>query len=152
MNVGDRIYFKKTVDSSWSPGQIFSKNNIPICYIVTDNSNCKFVRNRKIIRPDLSHKENREVPEFLRYSPSISPKSNIDLSRSNANVMLSVKSCSSKSSPKSNRESPMSKSLLDQSQCFNSKVLSEDKVMKKFDGYMSSRGRVVRNPRSLTFD
>lgn len=86
LNVGDRIYFKKTVDSSWSPGQIFSKNNIPISYILTDNSNCKFVRNRKIIRPDLSCKENREVPEFLRFSPSISPKSNLDLSRSNANV------------------------------------------------------------------
>lgn len=87
LNVGDRIYFKKTVDSSWSPGQIFSKNNIPISYILTDNSKCKFVRNRKMIRPDLSCKENREVvPEFLRFSPSVSPKCNLDLSRSNANV------------------------------------------------------------------
>lgn len=70
-----------------------------------------------------------------------------------SNTKLSAKSCSSKISPRSNNESPMSKYLLDQSQSSNSKVLPEDKVMNKFDSYMSiSRGRVVRNPRRLTFD
>lgn len=39
-----------------------------------------------MIRPDLSSKENKHVPEFLGFSPIVSTKSNLGLSRSNTKL------------------------------------------------------------------
>lgn len=152
LKVCDNIYFKKTIDSYWTPGKVVAKNNIPRSYVLSDDRDCKFVRNRKIIRIDFKKKENDEVTETPSLSQSITPKSSVKCSelgtKSNSKSSLSKQSDNN-----SNVSTSLSKS---QSSHIDSpksgRTMPEENVYKRFDGYLSSRGRIIRNPRRLTYD
>ncbi|XP_054258617.1 uncharacterized protein K02A2.6-like isoform X1 [Macrosteles quadrilineatus] len=134
LNVGDKVYFKKTVDSPWTAGKVVEKNRIPRSYVLSDEKDKMFVRNRKMIRPDLSNDTGNET-----IMPETSPKSDsqISLSGTNGNSLISPQS------------SPV---LFQRPVGLTPRISSEEQIVKSFDGCVSRKGRLIRNPKRLSYD
>lgn len=117
LNVGDKVNFKKTLNHCWTPGKIISKNSIPRSYVLVDDNNTKFIRNRKFIRSNLEQSED-ELQGSSTMNESTEPSS----------------------------------TLQDKFVSTNQNSHTEESVLKNFNNYVTGKGRIVRNPKRLTYE
>lgn len=98
VNVGDNIYFKRDVTKPWVKGRVFSKTNQPRSYIVEDEKNCKYRRNRVHLK--IVPKHNFEgvsaastpfcTPEKLTTPKTSSPESPLVKTPQNSQYVIPV--------------------------------------------------------------
>lgn len=129
LNVSDHVLFKKNpILSSWSPGKIISIDDVPRSYIVEDDKGRLFRRNRKffILSPQKDQTPQNVNPTTPNKSPGKSPRVNPPTPTN-----LSPNICQPDNS---------------------NNILNESEVVKNMEGYTTSRGRTIKNPKRLSYD
>lgn len=131
LNVNDKVLFKKNLDGPWSPGKITALGNAPRSYVVKDDNGRLYNRNRK----------------FFILSPTDNPDENVNPSHPSTN--------SKDPNHKNQSPTPNQQKCLIQPSPLISPTPSghdENNVIQNMEGYVTKRGRTIRNPRRLTFD
>lgn len=121
LNVNDQVLFKKTQDSPWFHGKIKALGDTPRSYLVQDENGRLFKRNRKFFISSPSQDIDNDVCQDINNS-HCSPVTGI-LNPATPNRSLNM--C--QPSPSHSRSD-----------------LSETNVIKNMEGYVTSRGRVIK--------
>ncbi|CAB3226275.1 unnamed protein product [Arctia plantaginis] len=80
LNIGQKVFFKKTLDSNWIKGTILKKCDEPRSYLVVDEKGIAYRRNRKYLMPyiepknySVNEKTNiNNIDRFGDYGPDVS--------------------------------------------------------------------------------
>jgi hypothetical protein len=129
LNVNDQVLFKKTQDSPWFHGKIKALGGTPRSYLVQDENGRLFKRNRKFFISSPSQDIDNDVCQDTNNS-HCSPVTGI-LNPATPNRSLNICQPSPSHSPSD---------------------LSETNVIKNMEGYVTSRGRVIKNPKRLSYE